>query len=382
MTTSPPTDLLSYFDAEQRAHITALVRHSVEVIEGNQSSTGAYPASPNFVVYRYCWFRDGAFTADAMSRLGRYDSADAFFAWCARVVDARADRIHSLIERRAQGSQIAAEEFLPCRYTLDGEESPEEWWEFQLDGYGTWLWALDQHAQRGGSAAKLHAPAIELTVRYLASFWDEPCYDWWEEHAEHRHTSTLAALYGGLEAATRWTFLSHDLRSDAARAAGEIRARVLDEGVYRGRLSKWLGGDGLDASLVACATPFGLVAPGDSLMDETVRALEGVVAHGGVHRYAEDTYFGGGEWLLLAAFLGWHYLEQGRFGDACAQLAWIAAQAAPNGDLPEQVTGHLLAPESYEGWVERWGPIATPLLWSHAMFVTLAVELGLAEPNA
>ena len=50
--------------------------------------------------------------------------------------------------------------------------------------------------------------------------------------------------------------------------------------------------------------------------------------------------------------------------------------------LPEQVTGHLLAPASYDEWVERWGPIATPLLWSHAMFVTLAVELGLAGPNA
>jgi len=85
---------------------------------------------------------------------------------------------------------------------------------------------------------------------------------------------------------------------------------------------------------------------------------------------------------LLAAFLGWYYLEQGRVGDACAQLSWVVAQAAPNGDLPEQVTGHLLAPESYEEWVERWGPIATPLLWSHAMFVTLAVELGLAEPDA
>jgi len=381
-TSSSSIDVRSYLDAEQRARITALVRHSISVIETNQSATGAYPASPNFAVYRYCWFRDGGFIADAMSRRGRFGSADAFFAWCSRVVEARADRIDALVERRARGEHIAPKEFLPCRYTLEGEESSEEWWEFQLDGYGTWLWSLDQHAKRGGASAELYAPAVELTVRYLATFWDEPCYDWWEEHAEHRHTSTLAALYGGLDAASRWHFLAPDLRTAATDAAGEIRARVLDEGVHHGHLSKWLGEDGLDASLVACATPFRLFAPDEPVMVETIRALEREIAHGGVHRYSDDTYFGGGEWLLLAAFLGWCYLEQGRVADACAQLSWVVAQAAPNGDLPEQVSGHLLAPEYYDEWVERWGEIATPLLWSHAMFVTLAHELGLGEPDA
>ena len=182
MASSSSIDVRSHLDLEQRARIASLARHSVSVIESNQSTTGAYAASPNFPVYRYCWFRDGAFIADAMSRRGRYESADAFFAWCARVVEARGDRVHALIERRARGEAIAPEDFLACRYTLDGEESPEEWWEFQLDGYGTWLWSLDQHAERGGNAVEVHSRAVELTVRYLATFWDEPCYDWWEEH--------------------------------------------------------------------------------------------------------------------------------------------------------------------------------------------------------
>jgi isomaltose glucohydrolase len=382
MASSPPIDARSHVDAADRERIAALVGHSVSVIERNQATSGAYLASPNFSVYRYCWFRDGAFTADAISRVGRPESAEAFFGWCSRVIEARADRIDALVERRARHEHIGAEEFLPCRYTLEGGESPEEWWEFQLDGYGTWLWSLAQHAERHGVSPEPYAPAVELTVRYLTTFWDEPCYDWWEEHAEHRHTSTLAALHAGLDAASHWPFLSPGLRSAAVRAAGEIRARVLDEGVHHGHLSKWLGGNGLDASLTACATPFRLFAPAEPVMIETVRALEGELAHGGVHRYSEDTYFGGGEWLLLAAFLGWCYLEQGRVADACSQLLWVAAQAAPNGDLPEQVTGHLLASASYDKWVERWGPIATPLLWSHAMFVTLAVELGLSEAGA
>jgi GH15 family glucan-1,4-alpha-glucosidase len=382
MASSLPIDVRSLLGADERVRIAALVGHSLSVIETNQAATGAYPASPNFPVYRYCWFRDGAFIADAMSRAGRARSADAFFDWCAGVVVARGDQIDALVERRARGEQISPEDFLPCRYTLDGDESPEEWWEFQLDGYGTWLWSLDQHAERGGDSAEQHVRAVELTVRYLVAFWDEPCYDWWEEHPEHRHTSTLAALHGGLDAASRWDFLAPELRGAAGAAAGELRARVLDEGVHHGHLSKWLGGDGLDASLIACATPFRLLAPGEPLMVETVRALEQELAHGGVHRYADDTYFGGGEWLLLAALLGWYYVDQGRIADACLQLRWVAAQAAPNGDLPEQVSGHLLAPGSYDEWVDRWGPIATPLLWSHAMFVTLAVELGLSDVRA
>jgi hypothetical protein len=44
--------------------------------------------------------------------------------------------------------------------------------------------------------------------------------------------------------------------------------------------------------------------------------------------------------------------------------------------LPEQVDGHLLAPEYRQEWIDRWGPVATPLLWSHAMVLRLAAELG------
>lgn len=348
--------------------LDALARHSVRVIEEGQAPTGAYAASPTFPVYRYCWFRDGAFIADAMSRAGRTASADAFFEWCSRVLLARAESIERLIERRRLGEAIAPEELLHCRYTLDGEEAPEQWWNFQLDGYGTWLWALKEHARRHVLDVSPYTEAVELCVRYLMAFWDVPSYDWWEENIGHQHTSTLAALYGGLRAA------SSVLHADGAAAS--IREEVLARGVRDGRLVKWLDGDDVDASLIACATPFRLLQPGDPIMQRTVAALEEELAHGGVHRYAGDTYYGGGEWPLLAGFLGWYYHETGRRDDAWAQLEWIAAQATSDGYLPEQVDGHVLAPGRRQEWLARWGPIATPLLWSHAMFLTLALELG------
>ena len=46
------------------------------------------------------------------------------------------------------------------------------------------------------------------------------------------------------------------------------------------------------------------------------------------------------------------------------------------------MSDHLLVPDAYDGWRQRWGPIASPLLWSHAMFLTLASELGMTEADA
>jgi GH15 family glucan-1,4-alpha-glucosidase len=146
--------------------------------------------------------------------------------------------------------------------------------------------------------------------------------------------------------------------------------------VQDGRLTKWLDGDGLDASLIACAVPFRLVEPHGDVARATAEAIESRLLAGGVHRHPDDSYYGGGEWLLLSAFLGWYYAGVGRTDDAAAQLQWIAAQADDEGFLPEQVGGNLIVPEAYDGWRSRWGPVASPLLWSHAMFLTLAAELG------
>jgi GH15 family glucan-1,4-alpha-glucosidase len=364
------------------APIGALLRHSVAVIEANQASTGAYLASPTFPVYRYSWLRDGAFIADAMSRAGRVAGAEAFFLWCAEVLVARADKIDDQVRARRAGRRIDHAELLHCRYTVDGAEAPEEWWTFQLDGYGTWLWALGRHEERHSAPLDRYARGVAYCVDYLAAFWDEPSYDWWEENDGHQHTSTLAAIYGGLSAASRLAVLDEQRRDLALTAAGEIAREVRSRGVRGGRLTKWLDGDGLDASLIACATPFRLLDPSETIAAATVRAIERELRcpGGGVHRHVDDSYFGGGEWLLLAALLGWYYVDVGRPGDARAQLEWVAAQATPSGDLPEQVDTHLLVPAARAAWEQRWGRVATPLLWSHAMFLTLALELGAADP--
>jgi len=357
-----------------------LVARSLELIRAHQAPSGGYFASPTFPTYRYSWFRDGAFIADAMSRWGEIDSAESFFGWCGRILEERRERVLELVAASEQGGggNVGEHEHLHTRYTVDGEETGERWENFQLDGYGAWLWALDAHSRRHGRDPARYLPGAELSVRYLVAYWDQPCYDWWEEHREHRHPSSLAAVQAGLVAAASWDPMPADVRNEAARAAKEIEVAVRRDGIVAGRLTKWFGNVALDASLIACATPFRLLPPTDPVMTATVDGIERELTRGGVYRYLADTFYGGGEWVLLAGLLGWYHAEIGAVERARRLQAWIEAQADAEGNLPEQVDTNLLYPDRKADWDRRWGPSARPLLWSHAMYLTLrhAIDAG------
>jgi GH15 family glucan-1,4-alpha-glucosidase len=312
-----------------------------------------------------------------MSRAGQVWSAEAFFGWCARVLVDRRDQVEALIARRAAGESIPPGEFLHTRFTLDGRDSDAAWENFQLDGYGAWLWALGAHRRRHGRPVAPFLEGASLSARYVATFHDYPSYDWWEEYPEYRHTSTLAAMEAGLRAVAGWPQIEPELRTRARDAADAIGTAIRSDAAGRGSFGKWLGSAEVDGSLLALATPFEIVAADDPLMVATVARIEADLVHsGGVHRYGTDTFYGGGEWLLLAGLLGSYRLARGDAPGAIRQLEWIAGHATADGDLPEQVADHLLDPSWQQPWLDRWGPVATPLLWSHAMYLTLALETG------
>jgi len=284
----------------------SLAERSIDVIRAGQSPSGGYVACPSFEPYRYSWFRDGSFIADAMREVGQVESADRFFDWCARV-----------ILGRPTGPWDA-------RYQLDGEPDRSDWPKPQIDGLGLFLGAL----RRRGDTSRWEEAAAQV-ARWLEDHWSEPCIDWWEERE-------------GVHAATLWC-VGNGLGSDEIKREALARAD-----------------DRLDASLLFIGT------------EELVARVEAsLLVDGGVHRNLDDEYYGGGQWLLLTAMLGLAHLDHGRSDDARACLAWIEAHAEPNGDLPEQSQDHLLRPESYEPWVQKWGEPPSPLLWSHAMYLRL-----------
>jgi GH15 family glucan-1,4-alpha-glucosidase len=363
-----------------REALAALAGSQRALIRSLQHADGAYPASPTFSAYRgYSWFRDGAFIADAMSAGGDAASAEAFFGWCARVIEARRDDVARIVAAAAAGTPLPDAEMLPTRFTLDGRDGADEWWDFQLDGYGIWLWALGAHVARHGADARPWRDAARLTVEYLASSWARPCYDWWEEHIEQVHISTLGSVLAGLRAAQTLPGLDAATVALAAGAASAVDARMREVGVVDGHLVKWVGTDAVDASLAALVAPLGALDPAEPLAIATLETLDAqLVVDGGMHRFLADTYFGGGQWPLLSCMLGLAWAQAGRPERALELLRW-AASTAHDGGIPEQVDRHLLDPAFVGEWVERWGPSADPLLWSSAMFLRLAVELGVVE---
>ncbi|GAB3583964.1 hypothetical protein GCM10027406_29540 [Leifsonia lichenia] len=368
-TSTPPSTTLS------RVAVLASTGH--RLIVSLQTPEGAYPASPTFSAYAgYCWFRDGSFIADGVSSYGDEHSATRFFGWCARVLTERADHIHWIVEETRAGRPPSGEHMLPARFTYDGRDGDDEWWDFQLDGYGTWLWALVAHAERHSIDLAPWREAAELTVDYLTSSWERPCYDWWEEHSEAVHVSTLACVSAGLSAAVRAGLVSGARAEEATHASAAIGEVIGDRGVRGGHLSKWLGVATVDGSLAAVIAPLGVVDARSALAAGTIDALERqLTVDGGVHRYLGDTFYGGGRWPILSCFLGLAHSAAGDTGRAEELLGWAASTATASLDLPEQVDGHLIAPGMRQEWVDRWGPVATPLLWSHAMLIRLAVDL-------
>lgn len=364
-----------------RATFDTLIRTSRDIITSLQEPSGAYPASPSFSAYRgYCWFRDGSFIADGVSSVGEVASASAFHDWAAMVVSRHSGRIHNIVKAANAGVPLPDAQMLPARFTFDGESGNDEWWDFQLDGYGTWLWAAATHSARHGINPARWAEAAALTVDYLISSWGRPCYDWWEEHDEAIHGSTLGCIAAGLRDAARYGLVIGERAERARHEAVRITERLTKDAVVDGHLVKWIGTNAVDGSLSALIAPLGVIDPDSELAAGTLRAVtQQLEVEGGVYRFASDTFFGGGRWPLLSCFLGLAYEARGDYDEATRLLNWAASTATDTGMLPEQVDGHLLAPEYREKWLQRWGPVATPLLWSHAMVLRLAAELGVEQ---
>lgn len=345
---------------------------SIEIILSSQSPRGAYVASPTFGTYRYCWLRDGAFTAYAMDLVGEHTSAHRFNDWVARTVHGRRDAVALAIKKAAWGEPLTARDYLHTRYTLDGDEATsDDWPNDQLDGYGTWLWALRKHCQLSAiPLPSVWRVAADTIASYLSALWSYPCYDCWEEYPQRVHWYTLAAIAGGLQAHAELTGTDH------AGTIQAIQGVLFEQSLVADRFVKYLGSVDVDASLVGLAVPYGIVQPGDPRVRRAVDELERSLRFGGgVHRYAKDTYYGGGEWVLLTAWLGWYYREAGEISKAADALAWVEAQSDKLGQLPEQIPATLLDPAPYAPWRQRWGEIARPLVWSHAKHLILSSDL-------
>ena len=381
----------------------SLVAASIDVIADHQAPTGAYLAAPAYDAYSYCWLRDGAFIASAMDAHGRHASAASFHEWAARTIDRHAHKVRRLeaevetaLERAAADPLNPLDEAytLHTRFTVGGEEGREEWGNFQLDGYGFWLTSIVRHLSATANDPAPYETAIRLVCRYLILTWQLPCFDSWEEYPTRRHMTTWAAIARGLRDAGKLLGDEASLAAaahitaqlvDLTRPHAVLRKFVPDAGgrpavvkatassafaiAGHERIGNPLAIDAIDGSALLVLGDFGPFPPQHGIVSATLQAIEeSLVVEGGVHRYLEDEYYGGGLWIMLAGALAYaqapHNATRAR-----EVLDWIERQADGALQLAEQSTAHLRKPEGLAPWTKRWGPPASPLLWSHAMYL-------------
>lgn len=367
-------------------HDGGLAARSVDILLAGQDSSGAFLASPTFPVYRFAWLRDGSFCARALDAVGRSDRAALFHRWVERTVVAHRERVEAAIAELTAGQMPAPEDILPARFVVDGrrelpgEALGEVWPNYQLDGSGIWLFELASHVHLAAAttaagagpkrvaAAAFDRVAVALVADYLAATWRTDCYDCWEEFGDGQHAGTYAAVAAGLTAAAE---LLDEPRY--ATVADDVRTALRTTFVRDGRLCKGDKDDRVDASLLWCTVPFGLFTSSDPVMRATAEAIRVDLRGrtGGIYRYVGDTYYGGGEWILLTAWLGWYDAVTGNTDGVAAARDWIRSAATAALELPEQTTNGVQDPDMVESWVKRWGPVATPLLWSHAMYLVM-----------
>lgn len=353
------------------------IKRSALAILRNQRDNGAFVASPDFVEYQFCWLRDGSFSAYALDQVGEYEASGRYHQWVNDAIERISEIIDTVIEMRFRGEVLDPAHMPPARFALDGSSVIDEWPNFQIDGYGTWLWSLGQHFALSGHPTlpdNLRS-SVARAARYLSTFALNPCYDVWEESGTALHSSTLACVYGGLVTAAG---LLHD--DELLRTAEVVRTRLETDAARLGLYAKSSENESVDASSLWLHAPFHVVDANDPFFIETLNVIiEKLTFEGGLRRYEADVYFGSGSWPVLTASLGWHYAEIGELDGAKRCRDWVASHFDGVGHLGEQFGGERRDRVHYDEWVERWGLPALDLTWSHAMFILLEVAIHRLE---
>jgi GH15 family glucan-1,4-alpha-glucosidase len=336
--------------------------------------------------YAYMWPRDGALVANALSHAGYGHVTRAFFDFCARVITDEGYLLHKFTPAGALGSS-----WQPWSDAQGAPELPIQEDETALVIYSLWQnYCLfhDVEFVRPFYRALVKAGA-DFMVRFREPHTKLPDASWdlWEER-RGIHAYTVAAVYGGLQAAAQFAaiFGEDTLAATYTQAAEEIKAATRQylwhdgEGRFLRRITVHADGTiepdmNVDSS-ISGLYQFGMF-PAES--DEMMRTMAVIRARltiktdvGGVARYENDYYHQvsqdianvpGNPWFICSCWLAEYAVARAQtldeLHDAIPLLQWVAARALPSGVLAEQINPYTDEPLS-----------VSPLTWSHAEYVS------------
>ncbi len=376
------------------AAVMRLYRRSLLVVRTQIDRNGAILAANdsdniqyNRDTYSYVWPRDGALVAHAMDRAGYPETSQAFFRFCASVVEPEGYFLHKYTP-----SGLPASSWHPWVKESRGQLPIQE------DETALVIWALWEHYRRFRDIefiTPLYRPLIKNGANFLMNYRDPATglplasYDLWEER-QAVQTFTVSAVHGGLMAAAHFVeaFGEHDLALDYRMGASRmkdaaLRHLFLPETRFFAR-SAFFPPEGappeidraLDSSVCGIFA-YGMLSADDPSVISTLQALYQKLwcgaPVGGMARYENDSYyrvhskFPGNPWFVTTLWYAQYLIARARvaadLAPAVNLLEWTAAHALPSGVLAEQldpVTGSPLS--------------VSPLTWSHAAYVTAVCD--------
>jgi glucoamylase len=339
--------------------------------------------------YSYCWMRDGALVAYALTSAGHGELSRNFFRLAARVIEPEGYFLHKYTPTGALASSwhpwlVEGQRVLPI----------------QQDETSLVVWALRKHFEAFRDVEFIKPLYEALVIRpaeWILGYRDkqglpQPSWDLWEER-RGIHTFTVATTIGALHAAS---LFARDFgeRDRAARYTEEAeRMKAAYKQVFwdsqKQRFARMAtpldtGGYTLDFtsdSANYALWAFGAFHPRDPVIEAEMRALRERLwvktEVGGCARYERDYFhqverertdiIPGNPWVICTLWHAQYAIARAgtvaELEQAMPFLEWTAARAFESGVLAEQFNPHTGSPIG-----------VSPLTWSHATVVTVVVE--------
>jgi oligosaccharide amylase len=336
--------------------------------------------------YSYMWPRDAAYIASVFDQAGFTEVTKPFFQFCREVLHTDGYLHHRYNSDTSLGStwhsNLAQQEWLKDRIL----QLPIQ--EDETAGVLHSLWVHYKQSKDLEFIEDMYKPFIEKTATFLLNFRNQetglpmPSYDLWEEKIGVS-TYTCAATYGGLMAAANFSELlgKRNHMRDYRDAAQAIKKAAITH-LYNERLQSFIRiatvdgkqvvqDETVDASSLFGLWYFEMLDQNDPLFMSTQQAVTQRLTNptplGGVIRYERDNYFKDTDqsnpwfittmWEAQRRLRGANCTEQD-LGFAKQVFDWVLAHQYQSGVLAEQLNPYTGESRS-----------ATPLVWSHAVFV-------------
>ncbi len=298
--------------------------------------------------YRYCWIRDAAMSASALTRLGSGNEAIDLLDWLLGVIknnDVNPNQLSPLytVEGQPLPPEETLEELAGYADSRPVRVGNEVCHQLQLDVFGPVAELIHQIASADPALPVKYWRLLEDLVDAVEQRWMEPDQGMWEiRSAPRHHTHSKVMCWLTVDRAVR---TGADIDGNERPDWVDLRERIRDDimanswNVEVAAFTTAYDGTDLDASVLAIGLS-GLVEPHDPRFAATVAAVDKSLRHNQtVYRYKHDDGLPGAEggfnlmtsWLIDAKIL------IGDLDGARSLFESYLALAGPTGLIPEEV---------------------------------------------